>query len=125
MRTLVSSIAHVLFVVINSIYSVFVNRTARKHGGFVALFDLKASSLLLFTDQAYVQQSSELNQTLPHHDNYSSPVSKELTSNITQRNKMKLILLLVAMTALFSSLALAGGKPSKYAKNPSKNGAGV
>ena len=38
---------------------------------------------------------------------------------------MKLILLLVAMTALFSGLALAGGKPSKNAKNPSKNGAGV
>ena len=38
---------------------------------------------------------------------------------------MKLILLLVAMMVLFSSFALAGGKPSKYAKKPSKNGEGV
>ena len=53
----VSSVARVLFVIINSVYSILVDRTARKHGGFVALSDLKASSLLLFTDQAYVQQT--------------------------------------------------------------------
>jgi len=39
---------------------------------------------------------------------------------------MKLILLLVAMTALFSGLALAGNKPpQKYAKNPKSKGQGV
>lgn len=53
----VSSVARVLFVTIDAIYSVVVNRTARKHGGFVALSNLKASGLLLFTDQAYVQQT--------------------------------------------------------------------
>ena len=51
----VSSIAHVLFVIPNYIYSIPVDRTARKHGGYVALSDLKANSLLLFIDQAYVR----------------------------------------------------------------------
>lgn len=36
--------------------------TARNYGGFVALSDLKANTLLLFTNQAYVQRTHPINK---------------------------------------------------------------
>ena len=83
----VSRIAHVPFVVANPTYSIIVNRTARKHGEFVALSTLEARGLLLFTNQAPFHQSSELNQTLPHLKSYSLSVFQNPTARTNDQNE--------------------------------------
>lgn len=89
--------------------------------------DLKANSLLLFTNQAYVQRTHPNGQTLPHLTRTVASLQKHFAHE-PENDKMKLTLLLVATMALFSSLVLAGPNkgPSKYAKNAAKSkGEGV
>ena len=67
-------------------------------------------------------EHTQLTNTATSHTS-SQKASAAPIHKTNKRTKMKLTLLLIAMMALFSSLALAGPNkgPSKYAKNAAKS----
>lgn len=82
--------------------------------------NLKAICLLLFNQPSICLATIRINTYC--NITHKLATIQVLSPNYQKKNpKMKLILLLVAMMALFSSLALAGGKSSKYAKDPKKS----
>jgi hypothetical protein len=79
--------------------------------------NMKASSLVLFTDRAYVKlPPKQIRISLPSNDSCLLTTPHKTTSPI----KMKFLILVVVMMALFSSVALTANKKnagSKYSKN--------